>query len=179
MVVYFHNINKPYVCIFDIEHDNGRLLQFAGILFKRVGSGLYQVCSNTNFYVKQNNISPFIKDFLNIDEEFMEEYGIDPSEVVEHFKMFTNHADDILFVSHGINQDAHVLKENGIDIMGEEHCCTYNLAKRVLQRSSHLTVEDISNECGCTVTHKHNAYSDAVATICIFSYLTKRKGELK
>ena len=47
MIVYFKGLKTPYVAAIDIEHDQGHMIQFAGILMKRVGedllgSGQYQ-----------------------------------------------------------------------------------------------------------------------------------------
>lgn len=178
MIVYFHNLEEPYVCTFDIEHDNGKLLQFAGIMFKHIGDGLYQVCRNINFYVNQKELSSFITDFLDYDKSFLSEHGIDPEIVPEYFNKFVEGCnDDILFISHGVYQDSIVLKDNGIDLYKYKRQCTYNLSKKVLSRMNKLSLAAVAEECGCAVIDEHNAYGDAIATACIFSYLLKKQGE--
>ena len=45
MIVYFKGLNVPYVAAIDIEHDQGHMIQFAGILLRNVGEELYlQFC---------------------------------------------------------------------------------------------------------------------------------------
>lgn len=162
MIVYFHKVNKPYVMVIDVEHDQGRLIQFAAVLFKRVGKYLYQVCKSINFYVKQKHISPFIKDYININEEFLEECGVTLQEGKELFNDFVEGiaADDLMVVSHGIHQDDLVLFKNGINIGMYEHWCTYNMSKWVLERNNNITLEEVAQEFGYAIINKHNAYAD-------------------
>lgn len=180
MIIYLNGITKPYVCAFDIEHDQGRLLQFAGILFKSVGTNLYQICKSVNFYLKKERLSAFFEGFTNIDLEFIKTYGISNEEAQQTLAEFIGDvgAENILFVSHGVTQDYMTLKENGFGLGDTELLCTYELAKEVLDRKSNLSANDVALECGYFNPCSHNAYGDAVSTIIILSYLLKKKGEL-
>lgn len=57
MIVYFAGQTKPYVLILDVEHDQEKLIQVAGLLFKNVGDSLYQIAKNFNFYIKQKELN--------------------------------------------------------------------------------------------------------------------------
>lgn len=181
MIIYLSDIDKPYVCAFDLEHDQGRLLQYAGILFKRVGINLYQICRSVNFYIKQEKLSAFIENFSHIDLDFIKTYGITKEEGQKLLNDFLKDIDseDVLFVSHGVCQDYLTLKENNF-YLGDvvQTLCTYELAKEVLDRKNNLTVSDIAQECGYMNPCNHNAYGDAFSTVVILSYLLKKKGEL-
>lgn len=179
MIVYFHKVNKPYIMVIDVEHDQGKLLEFAAVLFKRVGKYLYQICKSVNFYVKQKRLTPFIKDYICIDENFLDEYGVEMEEARDMFEEFVERipSDDLMVVSHGIHQDDLVLFNNGINIGIYEHWCTYNMSKWVLERYNNLTLEEVSREFGYTILSKHNAYADVWATVAVYSGLLKIEEE--
>ena len=178
MILYFHEMTCPYVCAFDIEHDSGKVFQFSGVMFKRVGDGLYQLCRNINIYLR-TNISKFISKFTGITQNFLSSYGVSRKEFVELFEEFIDgiDLDDIVFLSHGAHQDVKILVDNEFPIDGAHYMCTYGMAKQILGRSEHLTVGDIAEECGY-IFPAHNAYDDAVATAVILSFLLKKRGEM-
>lgn len=177
MILYFHEIVWPYVCVFDIEHDSGKVFQFSGLMFKRVGDGLYQLCRNVNIYT-QIEISRFISKFTGISQGFLNHYGQSLVEVIETFNEFRDGIplDDILFVSHGAHQDIKMLIDNEFPMDGAHYICTHGMAKQILNRAEHLTLGDIAEESGYLFP-AHNAYNDALATAFILSYLLKKKGE--
>lgn len=176
MILYLKNIDSPYVCTFDIEHDQGKLIQFAGILFKKVGNNLYQVCRSINIYMKQT-LSSFIQDFVHYEQDFINNYGIDRDSFIKSIDTFFDGIDkkDITISSHGVHQDKIILKDNGINLDGCNVMCTYVLAKNTLGRTKNLSLHDISIECACGNLCEHNAYGDAFATACVLSYLLKQK----
>lgn len=178
MILFLEGMEKPHICAFDIEHDQGRLIQFAGIIFQNVGGNLYQISRSLNVYIKQPYLSEFISTFSRIDEDFINMYGVELEEAQEQFNSFIDGLDDILFASHGIFQDSLILKENGIQLGAYDHLCTYELAKRVLDRKNQLSLNSIANECGCMNVGNHNAYGDALTTAYILSFLLKKQGEL-
>lgn len=178
MILYFHEMTCPYVCAFDIEHDSGKVFQFSGVMFKRIGDGLYQLCRNINMYAR-TNISKFISKFTGITQNFLTSYGVSKKEFIELFEDFIDGIplDDIVFLSHGAHQDMKILIENDFPLDGAHYMCTYGMAKQILDRSEHLTVGDIAEECGY-VFPAHNAYDDAIATAVILSFLLKKRGEM-
>lgn len=178
MILFFNHLEAPYACVFDIEHDQGRLIQFAGLIFKRVGEGLYQVCRNLNVYVKQD-ITPFFKQFSKITQDFLNQYGVSLEEATALFEQFIQgiEKNEMVFCSHGVFQDSLILERNGIMIKDYPSICTYELAKKVLQRNNHVTVHDLCSESGCVGMAEHNAYSDAFMAACILSFLLKQGDE--
>lgn len=177
MILYFHNMTCPLLCAFDIEHDAGKLVQFSGLLFKKVGDNLYQLCRNINMYCK-TQLSQFITQFTGLTQDFVNKYGVTQEELELTFQNFLADIplEDVVFFGHGAQQDISVLINNGIPLNGVRYMCTHNIAKKVLERTDHLTVQDIAEECGY-IYNAHNAYQDAWATAAIFSYLLKKQGE--
>lgn len=167
----------PYICVFDIEHDSGKIFQFSGIMYKRVGEGLYQLCRNINMYANIE-VSRFITKLTGITQNFLNHYGANAADFVGGFKNFIGDIslEEILFVSHGAQQDMLLLFENGFPLEGSHYACTYSLAKKVLKRGEHLTLRDVAEESGY-VFPAHNAYPDALATASVLSFLLKKKGE--
>lgn len=52
MIIKCYNENHPYLLFIDIEFDNTHLIQFAGLLFKRIDTdGSYQLQTSINQYV--------------------------------------------------------------------------------------------------------------------------------
>lgn len=177
MILYLHNMSCPYICAFDVEHDAGKLVQFSGIVFKRIGDGLYQLCRNLNIYHKVT-ISKFITQFTGLTQDFLNENGVTRSEFINSFQEFLEGIDceDIMFFAHGAYQDVSVLINNGLPLDGARYMCTHTMAKQILDRADHLTVQDIAEECGYMYA-AHDAYQDAWATAVILSYLLKKQGE--
>lgn len=175
MILYLKNIEAPYICVFDIEHDKGKLIQFAGIMFKRVGNFLYQICRSINIYIKRDSLSDFITNLSGIDINFLNNNGVTIEDFKDKFNSFINVNNDILFVSHGIHQDSMVLKENGISIDDFPHLCTYKLAKRT--NDSGYSLSSLSEKYGLPVSIAHNAYEDAKTTAFVLSVLLKLEEE--
>ena len=62
MLILFKGIKTDNVLIFDAEYNEGYLIQFAGILFKRVGKDVFQVSKSINTYIQleENEKNEFI-----------------------------------------------------------------------------------------------------------------------
>ena len=56
--------------------------------FGGAGKYLYQIYKSTNFYIKQKRLTNFIKDYIDIDECFLDEYGLNIVEARESFQDF-------------------------------------------------------------------------------------------
>lgn len=175
MVIYMHNLIKPYILVFDIEYDKQQIIQISGILLQNIRKGLYQINRSINIYINNPHLSSFVQNYTNITQEFLDEYGVDLDEAHQLWKEFLEpfDPDDVLVVSHGIYQDSLVLRDNGFDIEDYEHWCTYNMAKWVLDRDDHLTLNDICAEMGYSMLFPHNAYADALANVFVYSFLLK------
>ena len=180
MIVHFAGQTKPYVLILDVEHDQEKLIQVAGLLFKNVGESLYQIAKNFNFYIKQNQLSKWIQAYVEITPDILRTQGIELEEFKTIFKeeiVNDIDVDDMVVISHGIHQDDLVLYHNGIDISCYEHECTYHMSKWVLERSNNIRLGDVAAEFGYVTLHEHNAYADAWATVAIYSALSKLQEE--
>lgn len=180
MIVYFAGQSKPYVLVLDVEHDQEKLIQVAGLLFVSVGEHLYQLSKNFNIYIKQANVSKWVQNYLDITPAILLERGIELDEFKEIFyNQIVNDidTDDLVVVSHGIHQDDLVLFHNGINIGCYEQECTYNMSKWVLERQNNIKLGDVAKEFGYVVLHEHNAYADAWATVAVYSALSKLQEE--
>jgi DNA polymerase III alpha subunit (gram-positive type) len=180
MIIYFRGMTKPYIVAMDLEHDQGKIIQYAGIMYKHIGDSLYQVCKSLNMYVKQDDLSNFTVNFTHINNLTLKEKGLDRETAIKEFyNCFIGDipSTDIMFVSHGIYQDSIVMRENNMSIDSYEHMCTYCLAKDVLGRQDRLRLSDVMYDAGSFIINPHNAYADAVATADVLSFLLKIKGD--
>ena len=178
MIYYMHNVNKKYIASIDIEYDNGDIIQIGSIMLKKIGKNIFQTCKSFNIYIQKDNLSKFIQEYTNINQDFLNEYGVSLEEAQALWKTYVGNIgkDDILFVSHGINQDSCMLRNHGFNIDEFEHYCTYNMSRWVLERDNKLSLSDVMREGGLSPIQEHNAYADALATINVFSYLLKIEG---
>jgi len=188
MIVLFKGIDYPHVLIFDAEYNEGHLIQFAGVLFRRIEKDTYQIEKSLNIYVKltEGKINPFIKDFTGITDSFLAKYGetlADAQKQIQELIDFP--AGEILVVSHGLANDRMTLVNNGIDFYLDKNeneiigHCTYSAAKEVLKRDKKLSLQDISLESGIFLGNDHSAFHDAVATISVFCLVCKLDEERK
>lgn len=181
MIIYLHKEAHPYVLILDIEFDQKQLVQFSGLLFKRIGDGIYQLSSSCTQYVYHNPSYPFTK-YTHITKRFLEQNGISLQNLQLVIKDdFLGGIDlkDILLVSHGLNNDRKILLENGIDLRECAEYCTFQNAKRILNRAKQLKLEDLVTEAGYYLDGAHNAFHDAWGTVSVLTYLKKIEGEDK
>ena len=76
MIIKCYNENHPYLLFIDIEFDNTHLIQFAGLLFKRIDTdGSYQLQTSINQYVSAKVGYPFME-YTGINNSFLDENGI-------------------------------------------------------------------------------------------------------
>lgn len=185
MLIVFKGIESSNIVIFDAEYNEGDLIQFAGIMFKKLEPEIYQISRALNIYVKlPDNIKMnyFIEEFTGITKTFLDEYGETPEKAAEQINNFLDcGSEDLLIVSHGLTNDRITLDNNGINIYDKKinGLCTYNAAKRILKRDKNLTLTEIANEAGMFSSAKHNAFNDAWATVAVFSLLCKLDKEEK
>lgn len=184
MIIKCYNESHPYLVFFDIEFNNKDLVQFAGLLFRSIDDETYQLVRSCNQYVTTNVCYPFME-YTNITNTFLNENGIRLNDLItiinDDFLDGVNLA-DVEFISHGLRNDRLILQENGINFIsiadGDKNVpidgyCTFNNAKRILKRESHLTAADLAEECGYYLHHAHNAFNDVWAEVAIFTYLKK------
>lgn len=188
MIVVFTGIKADRVLIFDAEYNEGSLIQFAGILFKKINTDIFQIEKSLNMYVKlpeNERVNRFIRDFTGITDDFLLSCG----ETIENARKKINELiavdGDLLVVSHGVHNDRQTLLNNEIDFYVDaegkeiEGICTYTAAKRLLKRDKRLGLLDIAADSGICLSNNHNAYDDALATISVFCLLMKLNKESK
>lgn len=188
MIVLFKGIEYPHVLIFDAEYNEGHLIQFAGVLFRRIEEDVYQIEKSLNIYVKleEGKVNPFIQDFTGITDSFLFKYGESLEEAQKQIMDLIDFpAGEILVVSHGLINDRMTLLNNGIDFYFDKDeneiigHCTYNAAKEIFNRDKKLSLQDISLESGIFLGNDHSAFHDAIATISVFCLVCKLDEERK
>ena len=191
MIIKCYNEKHPWLLFLDIEFDQTQLVQFSGALFKRIDEDTYQLASTITQYVTAS-VSVYFQDYTRITQDFLATNGVPLDslkdlifgEVLKDINM-----DDLMIISHGLKNDRLVLKENGInfnyytDAEGKtkpiDGYCTFNNAKRILEREKKLKLEDIAEEAGYYLSCAHNAYNDMWATVSVFTFLKKIDYERK
>jgi len=186
MLVVFKGNTHEHILAFDAEYNEGQLIQFSGILFKRIEKDVYQICKSLNRYVKlrSGHINRFIREFTGITDEYLLREGITLDVAREQiYELVDVH--DLLVVSHGLYNDRQTMLGNEINmytnVEEEEVCgsCTYQAAKRLLDRDKKLTLADVAEDAGVFLSNQHNAFDDAWATIAVYSLLSKLEEERK
>lgn len=186
MIIKCYNENHPYLLFMDIEFNNRDLVQFSGLLFKRIDfDGGYQLMRSCNQYVAATVCYPFVE-YTSLTNNFLAQNGV-PLRDVEAFIMEDFLGDikltDMLVIAHGLRNDRLVLQENGINLSNTDNnipidgYCTFNNAKRILNRSKNLTLHELATEAGYYLHNAHNAYNDTWAEVSVFTYLKKREVE--
>ena len=190
MIIKCYNENHPYLLFIDLEFFNSKtkdnenvnhLVQFAGLLFKWIDTDTYQLMRSCNEYVTDKVCYPFAE-YTAITNNFLAENGIPLKDLILSIKedfLGDVPLNEVLLISHGLKNDRIVLSESGLnfstydDIHPIDGYCTFENARKILQRKEHLTLTDIAEECGYYIHHAHNAYNDVWAEVAIFTYLKK------
>ena len=188
MIAVFKGIKQGHVLIFDAEYNEGNLIQFAGILFRKIEKDIFQIERSLTTYVKleEGQVNRFIRDFTGITDSFLNAFGVSLAEAKEQIeKLIDIEDDELLVVSHGITNDRRILLDNGIDLYVDKNekdiqgVCPYNAAKRLLKKDKKLTLTDVAAESGIFLSNGHNAFEDAWATVSVFCLMCKLEEELK
>ena len=163
------------IIIFDIEYDQTMLVQLAFLILTKKEPTIFELTKSFNVYVKPNrSLTSFFTRYTNITNDFLCDNGVDlpvakalVDEVILNIDL-----NDTLIVSHGVQNDLYLLLANGIDFKQiKEHYCTYNHAKKALQRNNHLTLQEVAAEGGYFMFDAHNAYADVWGTLYAFCHL--------
>ena len=180
MIIYFKDVKEKYVLVFDIEFDQKTLVQFAGVLLERVGENLYTISKSMNQYVAHKP-SYYFQRYTGLNRIFLADNGIqlkDLVQLVEDVLLVDVPRSDLLVVSHGLKNDLLVLEQNMINLKYDRNSlepihsyCTFTNARRILQRTNHLKLDDVARETGYYPTNGHDAFSDVWSTIAVFSFL--------
>ena len=191
MIIKCYNEKHPWLLFLDIEFDQLQLVQFSGALFKRIDEDTYQLASTITQYVTVS-VSVYFQDYTRITQDFLAANGIPLDSLKDLiFGEVLKDVDmgDLMIISHGLKNDRLVLKENNINfnyynssdgkIRPIDGYCTFNNAKRILNREKKLKLEDLAEEAGYYLSCAHNAYNDMWATVAVFTFLKKMDYERK
>ncbi len=191
MIIKCYNEKHPWLLFLDIEFDQLQLVQFSGALFKRIDEDTYQLASTITQYVTAS-VSVYFQDYTRITQDFLAANGIPLDSLKDLiFGEVLKDVDmgDLMIISHGLKNDRLVLKENNINfnyynssdgkIRPIDGYCTFNNAKRILNREKKLKLEDLAEEAGYYLSCAHNAYNDMWATVAVFTFLKKMDYERK
>lgn len=194
MIIKCYNEHHPYLLFIDLEffssHKDGvnsnHLVQFSGLLFQWIDDETYQLMRSCNEYVTDKVCYPFVE-YTAITTSFLIENGVplpDMIASIEEDFLKDIPLQEVLVISHGLKNDRLVMLENGLNlsnINGQpiDGYCTFENARKILNRKENLTLQDIAEECGYYLHHAHNAYNDAWAEVAVYTYLKKREEQEK
>lgn len=186
MIIKCYNEHHEYLLFMDLEFNNRNLVQFAGLLFRRVDVETYQLIRSCNFYITQKVCYPFAE-YTSITNNFLLENGVSLNDALILIDDFLDGVDlnKVCLIGHGLKNDRLVLEYNGVGLTHKENgqpidgYCTFNNARRILERQNHLTLADLAEECGYYLHHAHNAYNDVWAEVAIYTYLRKIEAQKK
>ena len=181
MIIFFKNIKHEHIMICDIEYDQERVIQFAGLLFKSIDpkNYLYQIEKSFNVFIQQNGVGRYTTLYTGIDKELLQQLGETQENFLALYDSFTSDVDfnNTLFVSHGAKNDRKILKAIIPDKLPKHSFCTYRNARRITGRTRELTLSDMASEAGYFLDNAHDAFADAWATAAVLSFLLKIDGE--
>ena len=166
----FINETHEYILFFDLEFDQTHLVQFAGILFRRISDNNYVPYRSLNAYVQREVTLGFSR-YTHISTDFLTHNGVTLADVKWQIEdNLLRDVDDLLIVSHGIQGDLAILQANGIQLPGHRYC-TFEHARTLLHRGTMLSLDDVAREAVIYPTLEHNAYTDAWRTVGVFDFL--------
>jgi DNA polymerase III epsilon subunit-like protein len=175
MRLQIDKIKEKNIIIFDIEYDQNSLVQLAFLILSKTEPNIFELTKSVNVYVKQNHsLNPFFIRYTNITNEFLCDNGIDlaGAKALVDEAMLDIDMNKTMVVSHGLDNDLQLLYNNKINFKkAKGHYCTYNAAKRLLNRENHLTLQDVAQDSGYYMFNSHNAYADVWGTLHAFCFL--------
>lgn len=174
MLLYIPNEEHKNLIFFDTEFNDKKLIQVSMIAYELL------LIDNVKVYILKGSINLFIDNLINdfftrytgITNNFLSEHAISEEDARKALNNFVLNYDtpDSLFIAHGVKQDIDLLKDLGVNISHAERYCTYDAAKRLLNRDKNLKLVDVCNESGY-FAEQHDAYSDAKNVVHAYSYL--------
>jgi len=180
MIIKCYNESHKNLIFLDLEFENRTLIQFAGLLFTWIDDETYQLTRSCNQYVTAKVCYPFME-YTSITTNFLEENGItlrDLQIIVRDDFLADVDLDDTLVISHGLRNDRLILEENGINLISKndkpiDGYCTFNNARRILERENHVSAAELAEEAGYYLHHAHNAFNDVWSEVSIYTFLKK------
>jgi len=183
MFVYIPNKNENKIIVLDTEYSEQKIIQFSALILQKTtfNTDIYQLVSSANVFIKPEvPISHFTTKYTGLTNYFLNQNGVSQEEFHQFMKEFLEIVDhDAVIVAHGIRNDITVLRNAGIDFQCKFDC-TLEMSKKILKKEKNLKLTDIAQDAGLILNFAHNSYSDALATLSVYSFLkTIEKEEAK
>ena len=168
----FYNESHEYILFLDTEFDQQELVQFSGLLFRRVSDNNYAIYRSLNLYIQGPVTAAFTR-YTGLSTQFLEHNGVTLEDARWQIMdcLLKDVGKNILLVSHGLHSDLTVLSNNGIVIPHAAEFCTFEKAKTILGRQTRLSLDDIAIETSIYPVMEHNAYIDTWVTVGVYNYL--------
>lgn len=174
MIIKCYNEDHPYLLFVDIEFNNMDLVQYSGLLFRKIDLETYQLMRSCNIYITRQVCYAFA-DYTSITNNFLKENGVpleSARDLIENEFLADIDHKDLMIISHGLKNDLIVLQKAGFATDYDGYC-TFTNARRILKRNTELTLADIANEAGYYLHAAHNAFNDAWAEVSVYTFLRK------
>ena len=175
MQLYIPNTQENNIIVFDIEYDGPQLVQLAFLILTKTAPNIFRVSKSFNTYINSGHqLSNFFTRYTHITNEFLCDNGIDLTvarSLVQDCLLDVD-PNDCIVTSHGVKNDLELLYRHGIKFKDcKTHYCTYNMARKLLHRTDHLSLKAIAIEGGYYAFNEHNAYADVWSTLHAFCFL--------
>lgn len=176
MLISFPNQARKNIMVVDVEFDEMKILQAAGMIFTRKKGDLYELVETFDFYILRDKIGKYARRHSRINLGILKEKGIEEASFVKELNSILTKYDleDSVFVSHGTRNDRKILRNLNIELPAHSYC-TYRNAMKILGRDSCLKLKDIAAEAGLNQGDFHDALFDVVATVIVLSFLENKR----
>ena len=182
MFVYIPGKAEEKIIVLDTEYSEQKIIQFSALILQKTefNPSIYQLVSSANVFIKPlEPISYFTTKYTGLTNGFLNQHGLSQDEFQEFIQEFLVLVDsDAVIVAHGIRNDISVLRGAGIDFQCKFDC-TLEMAKKILKKEKNLKLTDIAEDAGLILNFAHNSYSDALATLSVYSFLKTLEMEAK
>ena len=161
MIIKCYNTDEEYLLFLDIEFNNLDLVQYAGLLFKRIEDETYQLMRSCNIYISSQVCYAFAN-YTSITNNFLKENGMpleSAIDLIENDFLKDVPYNKLMMISHGLKNDRVVLNKAGLNTSMNGYCTFVN-ARRILERQDNLSLEAIATDAGYYLHHAHNAFND-------------------
>jgi len=174
MFVYIPNKKESKIIILDTEYSEQQIIQFSALVLQKTSFNkeIYQLISSANVFITpEKPISYFTTKYTGLTNKFLNENGVPREEFHSFIRNFLSEVGiDTVIVAHGVRNDLSVLQSAGIDFKCKFDC-TLEMSKKILKKEKNLKLVDIAKDAGLILNFAHNSYSDALATLAVYSFL--------
>ena len=180
MFIYIPNKTENKIIVLDTEYSEQNIIQFSSLMLQKTefNEDIYQLVSSANVFIKPEvPVSHWTTQYTGLTTRFLNENGVSKEEFHRFIRKFLEVVDhDVVIVAHGVRNDLKVLQNAGIDFQCKFDC-TLEMAKKILKKETNLKLTDIAKDSGLILNFAHNSYSDAIATLSVYSFLKTIEAE--